>query len=589
MTGHQSDTTAMAIDMAAAMIEAIEPPAALLDDELRVIAANTRFLSVLSSDAPDIIGRDVAIPTGRHDQARLLQTLRASASAVTRCEIAADLAGGRRMLSIRASRVRSAPSEAGSLLLTFDDATASAATEAVKPPPTAERESATSVPARSRILAAATHDLRQPLQAMTLLGSLLARRISDPELLPLLQRLEDTITSMSSMLNTLLDINRWSAEATRAEPGNFVLADLFERLRGEFAETMRQRKMRWQVMPTHVSIHSDQRLLGQILRNMIGYAVQHSRDGRMLLGARRHGQRLRIELWDSGFEAADGDAQAIYDALRPPPGRGQTLNPTLTPGLSMVHRLADLLGHRIDMGFKPGRGSIFAIEVPLVTPAPQRSAVSHHNAAVSAVGTARTVGGTVFIIDDDPGVRETMRDLLDATGWLTEAFASCEAFLAADRPGRTGCILVDALLPGMSGMDLLRSLKEQRHRLPAIMLTGAGDVRMAVDAMAAGALNFIEKPVRFEELLPSIENAFDLLADSGKLSTLREEALARATSLTARQRQILDMVLAGQPSRNIAADLGVSRRTVENHRAIIMKKMGAASIPQLIRVGIAAS
>ena len=141
----------------------------------------------------------------------------------------------------------------------------------------------------------------------------------------------------------------------------------------------------------------------------------------------------------------------------------------------------------------------------------------------------------------------------------------------------------------MSGLDVLERLKTEGHRLPAIMITGDGDVRMAVRAMKAGAADFIEKPIGRDELLASIERALEQTRDSAKLSAWRETAAARIAGLTTRQRQIMDLVLAGQPSKNIAADLGISQRTIENHRAAIMKKTGSKSLPALIRLALAAT
>jgi CheY-like chemotaxis protein len=109
--------------------------------------------------------------------------------------------------------------------------------------------------------------------------------------------------------------------------------------------------------------------------------------------------------------------------------------------------------------------------------------------------------GTVLLIDDDPEVCEAMRDLLEANGWAAETYSSCEVFLKTDHAGRRGCVLVDAIMPGMSGLELLRRLTPSSHRLPALMVTGNGDIHMAVGAMMAGALNFIEKPVGREEPL----------------------------------------------------------------------------------------
>jgi two-component system CheB/CheR fusion protein len=176
------------------------------------------------------------------------------------------------------------------------------------------------------------------------------------------------------------------------------------------------------------------------------------------------------------------------------------------------------------------------------------------------------------VVDDDRTVRETLRDLLDADGKTVEVFESCEAFLDIYRPGRQGCLVVDARLPGMDGLDLLQRLKDEQHRLPAIMITGHGDVPMAVRAMRAGAADFIEKPVGYKDLLAAVELALEQAGDATKLSARREAATISIAGLTARQRQVMDLVLAGHPSKNIAADLGVSQRTVENHRDAVMKK-----------------
>jgi two-component system CheB/CheR fusion protein len=182
-----------------------------------------------------------------------------------------------------------------------------------------------------------------------------------------------------------------------------------------------------------------------------------------------------------------------------------------------------------------------------------------------------------------------MRDLLEENGYSVEVFADGPAFFDAYRPGRAGCLLADVLMPGMSGLELIQLLNAKGHQLPAIMITGSGDVPMAVQAMKAGAVDFIEKPVGNDDLLASIERALDHTQGTATLSASRETAAACVASLTTRQRQILDLVLAGHPSKNIAADLGISQRTVDNHRAAIMRKTGSKSLPALIRTALAAA
>jgi two-component system, chemotaxis family, CheB/CheR fusion protein len=196
---------------------------------------------------------------------------------------------------------------------------------------------------------------------------------------------------------------------------------------------------------------------------------------------------------------------------------------------------------------------------------------------------------TIFVVDDDSTIREAMRDLLQENGYAVEMFADGPAFFEAYRPGWEGCVLVDALMPGMSGIELIERLKSEGHELPAIVITGNGAVPMAVRAMKAGAVDFIEKPVGHRELLASVERALDQTQDTVAVSASREAAVTRVASLTARQRQILELVLAGHPSKNIAADLGISQRTVDNHRAAIMRKTGSKSVPALVRTALAAA
>jgi len=213
-----------------------------------------------------------------------------------------------------------------------------------------------------------------------------------------------------------------------------------------------------------------------------------------------------------------------------------------------------------------------------------------HARAPHAAETAGINGSPViFVVDDDSHVRKGIRSVLEEEGRAVEDYASCEAFLDAYRPGREACLLVDAYLPEMNGLELLKRLNDEGHRLPAIMITGKSDVKMAVQAMKAGASDFIEKPIGSGDLLASIERALEQSRDSSKLFAWRETAVYQLALLTPRQHQIMELVLAGHPSKNIAADLGISQRTVENHRASIMKKTGSTSLPALARLALAAA
>ncbi len=150
-------------------------------------------------------------------------------------------------------------------------------------------------------------------------------------------------------------------------------------------------------------------------------------------------------------------------------------------------------------------------------------------------------------------------------------------------------LLLDAHLPGMSGLELLSRLHHTGHRLPSIMMTGDSDVQIAVQAMKAGASDFVEKPIGRHDLLNSIAHALEQSRDANKLVAWQKTAAIQIAGLTPRQREIMELVLAGHPSKNIAADLGISQRTVENHRAEIMARTGAKSLPALARLALAAA
>ena len=195
----------------------------------------------------------------------------------------------------------------------------------------------------------------------------------------------------------------------------------------------------------------------------------------------------------------------------------------------------------------------------------------------------------IFVVDDDANVLAALRAALEADDRSVEVFTTCAAFLEAFRPGGDACLLIDAYLPGMSGFDLLEVLRERGYRLPAIMITGNSDVPTAVRAMKAGAVDFIEKPINRDNLLASIERALAQSRDATELTAWRETAALHVAGLSIREHQIMDLVLAGHPSKNIAADLGISQRTVENHRAAIMRKTGTKSLPALARLALAAA
>jgi two-component system, chemotaxis family, CheB/CheR fusion protein len=592
----------------------------------------------------------------------------------------------------------------------------------------AKQQAERATAAKSRFLAAASHDLRQPLQTLHLLQGLLAKVVEGEAAQKLIARFDQTLAGMSGMLNTLLDINQIDSGAVRVEKVTFPISDLFDVLRDDFSCHAEDQKVALHVVPCSLSIYSDPRLLEQMIRNLLSNALKYTKRGKVLLGCRRRDGMVRIEVCDTGPGIPEQELHAIFEEYRQLDNAARERSQGLGLGLSIVQGLGNLLEHRVYVRSHPGSGSVFGIELVL----PEIRTVKHHQndrridqpkaevshrsgsiliieddpelrdllehllkdegyrTAVARDGAAAfdlvaqgmmrpdliltdfnlpngmdglqtiaklkdkfhrrtpviiltgdiststsreialqdcvklnkpvklneltqviqtliarspsverivpaattaiaSVHPVVFVVDDDGMVRDAIRDVLEYEGRTVQAYSTCEAFIEAYRPGREACLLIDAYLPGMNGLELLRWLNHSGHRLPAIMITGDSDVPMAVQAMKAGAWDFIEKPIGNRELFESVENALVQSRNSSKLLASQESAAGAIAGLTPRQRQIMELVLAGHPSKNISADLGISQRTVENHRASIMEKTGSKSLPALARLAFAAA
>ncbi len=589
--------------------------------------------------------------------------------------------------------------------------------------------------AKSRFLAAASHDLRQPLQTLTLIQGLLERKAQGEPERKLIALQQQCLIAMSGMLNTLLDINQIDAGVVKASVVDFSINTVFEKLAGEFTHAAAAKGLRLRVAPCGIIVRSDPALLEQMIRNLLANAIKYTAKGKVLLGCRRRAGYVQIQVLDTGVGMAASELKLIFEEYHQIENEARERSQGLGLGLSIVKRLGDLLGHEVGVHSLPRRGSVFAIDVvradvaagphseslpraptpPALPPSPVRliaailvveddpevrellrlvledeghavmTAVDGHAAlaivdqgkvrpdicladfnlpggmtglelasrlrarlgasvpVVMLTGdisaeTLREIGlenwiplykpvqsdilsqviqgqlaeadvrgplvagappadlvrrsttATVFLVDDDAAVREAIGLVLEAEGMHVRSYPDCESFLAAFRPGQPGCLLIDAYLPGgMTGLALLGRLREMGDPLPAIMITGEADVQIAVQAMKAGAADFIEKPITGPELLGSIEKVLEGWRDSSKLAAAQAGAAEQIGKLTGRQAEILAMVLAGHPSKNIAADLGISQRTVENHRAAIMRRTSTKSLPALARLAVAAA
>jgi two-component system, chemotaxis family, CheB/CheR fusion protein len=695
--------------------------------KIRFFTPATRSLfSVIASD----VGRPLEDLNALSSDTKLLIDARSTLETLAPIEREIEAKTGAWYLR-RVLPYRTDDNGVGGVVITFTDITDRKA--AAKALEDATRRAETANTAKSRFLAAASHDLRQPLQTLSLIQGLLSRKVLSDNAHKLVGMLSPTLTAMSGMLNTLLDINQIDAGTVHAQAITFPIATIFDRMRDEFTYHAQSQGLELIVVPCTLSVHTDPHLLEQMIRNLLANALKYTRYGKILLGCRRRRKTLSIEVWDTGIGIPDGELESIFYEYHQVDNPARDRSRGLGLGLPIVQRLGELLGHHITVRSNLGRGSVFAIEVARETEtidllngpkwnervadeaAESRrrtgtilvieddgelrelldlllSAEGHHVvtapdgvaaldlvargsvrpalilsdynlpngmdglqacdrirarlhrhvpviiltgdistktlqdvAALDCVQLSKptkpeelaetiqrllpppqaemrwqksepqgikdaTAPAAIYVVDDDRHIREMMQRILEKEGFVVETYGSCEDFVAAYKPGgRAACLLIDAYLPGMQGLELLQKLSADDSRLPAIMITGTSDVHMVVEAMKAGASDFIEKPVSAHELLESIHRALEQAQDSSKQSAWRQIATDQVAGLTGRQRQIMDLVLAGHPSKNIAADLGISQRTVENHRASIMKRTSSKSLPELARTALTAA
>jgi two-component system, chemotaxis family, CheB/CheR fusion protein len=710
---------------AEAVIEAIREPLVVLDENMEIVFASRSFYRLLDTSPRQILRQPLAGSAGHHfsgpSLAEFIERLRAGARRIDDHAMEITLPTGEQRSLVLSAREIAGLHEGGrNIVVTIEDVTervqAQRATELAR-----QRAEQASL-ATTRFLASASHDLRQPLQTLRLLRALLAERATEPEVQKLVARCARALDSFSEMLDAILDINRLDTGAIHPRVVSFPVGDLFHRLHEDLVLQAEAAGLDWRVVPTSAIVQSDPRLLERMLRNLLSNAIKYTPRGRILLGCRRRGATLSIQVWDTGPGIPQSEQRAIFREFNQGASASRYIHaPGLGLGLSIVQRLAERLGHTIDVVSRVGRGSMFSIDVPLAQQAPAageaapraphahpparlsgsilvveedrsvrealamfaatrglepatasggeealglvarrqlvpdmlavgyglsgpldglatierlRAAAGRRIPALVLTGDISTAslraieasglpylakpisaealwdalaalaetpapvsgsaaqdmpdGATIYIVEDNPDVRQMMRALLEAKGYGVEDYSTGEAFLAALPDAATGCAVLDFRLPGMDGIEILRGLAARGSRVRAIMVTGSGDVVTAVAAMKAGAVDFVEKPVDGEHLATAIARALHLAGQPAAREDEREAALRTIGNLTARQREILDLVVAGHANKEIASRLGINQRTVESHRALVMKKLDAKSLPDLVRRVLAA-
>ncbi len=583
---------------------------------------------------------------------------------------------------------------------------------------------------KSRFLAATSHDLRQPLQTLSLLQSILVERIKNKDNGRIAGQMGIAIDVMTDTLNALLDVD--GLEKGRLDPriSNFPVQVLLDRMRSELASTAAGKRLTLKACACSEIVRSDQRLLERLVENFVANAVKYTESGKILVGCRRRGAIIRIEVWDTGPGIEESEQDLIFEQFYRGRTAGAVRERGLGLGLALVRSLADILDHRVGVKSTQGRGSMFFVEVPVgsgttaISPAPPQQAavvaqrppmivlieddpavreslvmllvgngytvraaatgeeavhlvetgneapalvIADHNlpgvlsgidaaerirgrnghaagliltgegsreklerhtsdglewlqkpvkaddlltrvraliaagndggtpamamdgtalpAAAAAEGQEATDDGraNVFIVEDEERLREALAQVLESRGFHARTYATAAEFLAKHKRERSGCILIDIGLPGMNGLQLQQRLKSEAIEIPAIIVSGRGEVGLAVQAMRDGAVDFLQKPVNERMLVEAVHRALRQSRASAEVEAERALVLKRMERLTPREREILAMVASGLANKEIAARLKISQRTVENHRARVMHKMDMRSLADLVR------
>jgi CheY-like chemotaxis protein/anti-sigma regulatory factor (Ser/Thr protein kinase) len=309
--------------------------------------------------------------------------------------------------------------------------------------------------------------------------------------------MERSLEVMKDVLDSLLDINRLETGVLTPTKSNLSLLDLFYALEVEFLEAVAERGLEWRVVRSQLAVHTDRRMLALMLRNLLFNALRHTERGRTLLGCRRAGGHVRIEVWDSGVGIAEEHLPRIFEEYYQVEDR--THLGSFGLGLAIVQRLANLLGHSVEVRSRPGEGSCFSIEVPLA----KEGVIAANGNAPLERAAAPAFRGTILVIEDDSFVRSGIELLLASEGMKVVAAASGQEALdlIANKGVRPDVVLSDFNLPGrMNGVDAIQAIRKAVGDIPAIVLTG--DIRSEVlDSIAAYDVRIATKPVNADELV----------------------------------------------------------------------------------------
>ncbi len=360
--------------------------------------------------------------------------------------------------------------------------------------------------AKSRFLAAASHDLRQPVQALVFFTSALEGQVGE-RAKPLLAELQGSLEAMNELLDALLDVSRLDAGVVTPEDSNVGLSPLLERLVAELAPQAAEKNLRVKVLPTSAIVRTDGQLFARIIRNLLSNAVKYTPSGRILVGCRRQGRRIRVEVWDTGIGMAAEHLDDIFQEFYQIENASRDRSQGLGLGLAIVQRLARLLNCHVGVRSQPGKGSVFSVDAPVVG--------FNHSRKVSYLDKATADGHrqgkpVVLVVDDEAAVLKGLSLVIEEWGYeVLAAAGEEEALEILSRQNREPDIIVAdyRLRAGATGADVIRHIRTAFDRpIPSMIITGDTAPERIREVQSHG-LNILHKPVHPAALKAFISDA----------------------------------------------------------------------------------
>jgi PAS domain S-box-containing protein len=354
---------------------------------------------------------------------------------------------------------------------------------------------------KSIFLAAASHDLRQPLQTLRLLHAALEQQHRDGEGQRIIAGIGHSIDTMSSMLSSLLDINRLETGNLRASKSDFAVNEIFNSVANDLLQPLDEKGLQWRVVHSDLVVRSDKRMLEEMIRNLLSNAIRYTDRGKILLGCRRARDKIRIEVWDTGIGIPGDQLPHIFEEYYCDAERGG-----FGLGLAIVRRLGEILDHRVDVRSTPGKGTGFSIEIPR-----GQAFVGVSESVSTSNVDSELFRGTVLVIEDETSVRSALNRMLTlkGIGVIGAATVSDAVTLIKQRNLYPDLVLCDYNLPGpMNGVESIKALRASlAWNLPAIVMTG--DTRSkTMETIASHGMSLLVKPFLGDELIQLINRLY---------------------------------------------------------------------------------